>query len=215
MENLSKQELDAIFSKMVNAIDEGVIIVNATKEDMPIIFANEGFYKITNYKSDEIIGKNPKFLIGQDTDTKTIQLIRNCIKMKKKGSFTLINYKKDGTKFWNHFTITPIFDKRNNLTHWIGIERDITLMLDTAKSKSGTQSMVATINTISDLINNFLNYVSYFQHFCGDIPDFNEELLAEFDDVYKIFIKDIRLLYTTVKYKEKKLGNDFSILDFE
>jgi len=215
MKNLSKQGLETIFSKMVNAIDEGVIIVNATQENMPIIFANEGFYKITGYKPDEVIGNNPRFLVGQDTNTETVQLIRDCIKKKLNGSFTLNNYKKDGTKLWNHFTITPIFDNQNNLTHWVGIERDITLILDTTKSESGTQSMVATINTVSDLINNFLNYLSYFRHYCENVPNFNKKLLLEFDDAYNIFIKDIRLLYSIVKYKDKKLGEDFSVLDFE
>ncbi len=215
MKNLSKQELETIFLKMVNSIDEGIIIENAAQEDLPIIFSNEGFYNITGYKPDEIIGKNSRFLIGQDTDTKTIQLINNCIKMKRKGSFTLLNYKKDGTKFWNHFTITPIFDNKKNLTHWIRIERDVTLLLDTTKSNSGTQSMVATINTVSDLINNFLNYISYFKNSCENVSNINKELLTEFDDVYNIFFKDIRLLYNIVKYKEKKLGDDFSVLDFE
>ncbi len=215
MKNLSKHELETIYLKMVNAIDEGIIIVDATQANLPIIFANEGFYKITGYKSDEVIGKNPKFLVGQDTKTETLQLINDYIKKGKNGSFTIINYKKDGSKFWNHFTITPIFDNQNNLTHWVGIERDITLILNITKKESGTQSMTATINTVSDLINNFLNYISYFRNNCDHYPNFDKELLTEFDNAYTIFIKDIRLLYNIVKYKEKRLGEDFSVIDFE
>jgi PAS domain S-box-containing protein len=215
MKDLSKQELDSIFLNMVNVIDEGIIIVDAVQKNMPIIFANEGFYQITGYKPDEVIGKNPRFLIGGYTNKKVFQIIRNCIKKKQNGSFTLTNYKKDGTKFWNHFTITPIFDNENNVTHWVGIERDITLILDTTKSESGTKSMITTIHTISDLINNFLNYLSYFRNYCKDDPNFNKELLSELDDVYNLFIKNIRLLYSIIKYKDKKLNEDFSVLDFE
>ncbi|MCF6271128.1 MAG: PAS domain-containing protein [Melioribacteraceae bacterium] len=213
MKHLSKEELEIIFLRMTNAIDEGILILDAARKNLPIIFANEGFCKITDYKPDEVIGKNPRFLAGQDKNT--IQLVSDCIKMKKKGSFTLVNYKKDGTKYWSHLTITPIFDSQNNLIYWFNIIRDITIILDTLKSKSETQSMVTTINTISDLINNFLNYLSYFRHSCKDVTNFNKKLLAEFDDIYEAFIRNIRILYSAVKYKEKKLSANFSILDFE
>ncbi len=215
MENLPISQFSAIFTKMINQIDEGVLIVDANRKGMPVIFANDGFSKITGYKPEDIIGKNPKFLVGDNSDTKTLKLIRECIKTKVKGSFTVLNYKKNGEKFWNHLTIAPVFDKQNNLTQWIGIERDITLLLKTRQSETETQSMVTTINTISDLVNNFLNYISFFKNSCETIPNIDRDLLNEFDDVYEKFINDIKILYTAVKYKEKKLGDDFSVLDFE
>jgi PAS domain S-box-containing protein len=215
MKNLSKSQLDNIFLNMINQLNEGVLIVDATQKGLPIISANRGFYKITGYKPDEVIGKNPKFLSGKDTDTVTQGLIRDCINKKQNGSFTICNYKKDGTKFWNHFTITPIFDNQHNLTHWVGIERDISLILEIANNKSKSQSMVTTINTLSDVINNFLNYFSYFKQECESNPNVDKELLTELDDVYEKFINDIRLLYMAVKYKDKNLGGDFSVLDIE
>ena len=215
MKNLSKSQLDTIFVSMINQIEEGILIVDATQKNLPIIFANKGFHKITGYESSDVIGKNPKFLIGPKTDIKNNNLIGDCIRKKKRGSFTVLNYKKDGSTFWNHFTIYPILNDQNNVTHWIGIERDITLILETTQDKSNNQSMVTTINTISDFINNFLNYLSYFKQNCESDPNVNKELLAEFDDVYEKFIKDIRLLYTAVKFKEKRISGNFSVLDLE
>ena len=88
MKNLSKSQLDNIFLNMINQLNEGVLIVDATQKGLPIISANRGFYKITGYKPDEVIGKNPKFLSGKDTDTVTQGLIRDCINKKQNGSFT-------------------------------------------------------------------------------------------------------------------------------
>ncbi len=200
---------------MINQIDEGIIVVDATDENMPIIFANKGFCNITGYEQNEVIGCNPNLLTGPDTDTKTSLLVEDCIKKGKQGSFTAINYKKNGIPYWNQFNITPVYNSENNITHWIGISRDVTLFVETTKNKSKDESMIATINTISDLLNNFLNYISYFKQTCSDIPNFDNNLLSEFDDAYEKFISNIRILYSAVKFKNKNLGNNFSVLDLD
>ena len=215
MNRLSALQLNTIFEKMVSLIDEGVVIVDAQNKDMPIIFANDGFTKITGYETREVIGKNPRFLKGPETNSNTANMIRNSLINKKNCTVNILNYKKDGSVFWNHFSITPIFDNFNNVTHWIGIERDITPIMEIIQSKPKEQSMFTTLRTVHDIINNFLNSLFFFRQAIENNSNYDKESLIEFDNVYKVFMEEFQRLSNIEKYKEKKLSDDFSVLDLE
>jgi len=215
MERISLPQLNAIFLKMINLIDEGILIVDASQKDMPIIFANKGFYKKTDYKPNEVIGKNPRFLQGPDTDKKAANMIIDCIRNKRNGSVNVLNYKKDGTTFWNHFSISPITNNQGNVTYWIGIERDITPIIEMVENQSKNRSMNVTIHTVNDLVNNFLNSLFFFKQHLEDCTNPDIKILNEFDDVFNKFKNEFIRLSNIEEYKERKLGDDFSVLDLE
>jgi PAS domain S-box-containing protein len=200
---------------MINQIDEGIMITDANQKDLPIIFVNKGFCKITGYEPNEVIGKNPRFLKGQETDIKASEMISDCIRNKKNGTANILNYKKDGSKFWNHFSISPSINNLGNVTHWIGIERDITPLMEITQSKSEEHSMVVTIHTVNDIVNNFLNSLLLFRESLESCTNSDKIILVEFDNIYNKFLEDFNRLGNLEKYKEKKLGDDFSVLDLE
>jgi len=215
MGKLPTTQWNSIFEGMVHQIDEGILIVDAKQKDMPIIFANKGFYNITGYRPKEVIGNNPRFLKGPETNKKAENLISNCIKHKRNGSITLLNYKADGTTFWNNFSISPIKDSLGKVTHWIGVQRDITELIRIIKGESNDRSMNVTIRTISDILNNFLNSLLFFRQHLADCPHLENKILVEFDDAYGVFKNKFIQLCKIEKYKEKKLDNNFSVLDFK
>jgi PAS domain S-box-containing protein len=215
MRDVTFPQFNKIFEKMINLVDEGILIVDAKQEDMPVIYANYGFSKITGYAAADVIGKNPRFLKGPETDSKTSNLIRECIKTKKNGTANILNYKKDGSVFWNHFSITPIMDEANNVTHWIGIQRDITPIMQMFQSNAKDESMIVTIRTINDIINNFLNSLVLLKQTMEESEGTDKRLLEEFNSEYNDFIQKLKLLSKVEKFKEKKIGNDFSVLDLE
>jgi PAS domain S-box-containing protein len=215
MNILAIAQFEPIFMKMVDLMDEGILIVDAQQEDMPIIFANSGFSKITGYSVSEVIGKNPRFLTGPETNLIASSNIRQCIINKKNASTSILNYRKDGSVFWNHFSITPIFDHLNNVTHWIGILRDITPIMEIVQDKSKDQSMLVTMHTINHIINNFLNSLSLFKEAMENCTGLDKRLIEEFESEHKNLLQKIRLLSSIEKYKEKDLGNGLSILDIE
>ena len=214
MNRLLAAQLYPIFERMVNLVDEGVLITDPNLEDMPIVFANNGFTKITGYDANEVIGKNPRFLRGPETDVNATNKIKSCISNKKNGSVNILNYKKDGSKFWNHFSITPIIDDLGSVTHWIGIERDISPLIELIQNKSNEHSMVVTINTMNDIINNFLNALILFRQTMEDEYK-SKELVDEFDSIYKKFMKDYKQFNQIETFREKKLSDDLSVLDFD
>jgi len=105
---------------------EGIVISDCTQADTPIIYVNNAFTEITGYAYDEVVGKNCRFLQGADTDSSAAQDIRKAIKEQQPCKVEILNYRKDGTPFWNNLSITPVRDDDGQTTHFIGIQTDIT-----------------------------------------------------------------------------------------
>lgn len=101
------------------------MIADAQIKDHPIVYANHAVAKTTGYETKDFIGKNCRFLQGNDRQQKEISIITNAIKKGEPCSVVLRNYKKDGSLFWNEISLTPIFNTQQKLTHFIGIQNDI------------------------------------------------------------------------------------------
>lgn len=111
----------------------GIIIVDAQQPDLPIIYSNAAFTRMTGYTQDEILGKNCRFLQNDDRDQDEIALVSKAINEGEPCRVTLRNYHKDGTLFWNDLSITPLYDKSNRLNYFIGVQNDVTDIQQTKK----------------------------------------------------------------------------------
>ncbi|MCB0208561.1 MAG: PAS domain S-box protein, partial [Anaerolineae bacterium] len=111
----------------INSVAIGVTISDATKPDNPLIFINPAFTSITGYTSEDVLGKNCRFLQGADTDPEVVAKIRQSIEEERSITVEMLNYRKDGTAFWNELSINPIFDELGNLINFVGIQSDVTL----------------------------------------------------------------------------------------
>lgn len=107
----------------LKAISQGVII---TGPDQNIIWMNDAFLAITGHAKEEIMGRNCRFIQGPDTDPETLKALRLALTQGSEFSAEIINYRKDGSSFWNDLTISPTFDDQGQLTHFVGVTRDIT-----------------------------------------------------------------------------------------
>ncbi|WP_163515350.1 PAS domain S-box protein [Gelidibacter japonicus] len=113
-------------SEALQSAGNGILICNALEQDNPIIYFNPAFQILTGYSSEEILGNNCRFLQGDDRDQEGLDVIRAALKNGKSCQVILRNYKKDGTLFWNELYINPIKNKTGLITHFIGIQNDIT-----------------------------------------------------------------------------------------
>ncbi|MFI3198315.1 MAG: PAS domain-containing protein [Methylococcaceae bacterium] len=104
-------------------ISQGVLITN---HEQNILWINGAFTSITGYSRTEILGQNCRFMRGPLTDKKTLNNMRLAIKNNTTFSGEILNYRKDGTLFWNELTISPVFDEQGQLTNFISSTRDIT-----------------------------------------------------------------------------------------
>ena len=104
----------------LSSFKQTFVVSDATQPDYPIIYASSGFYTMTGYSAKEVIGHNCRFLQGPETDPATVEKIRQSVKTGKNFCGRLLNYRKDGTTFWNLLTITPIKDENDKVIKFIG-----------------------------------------------------------------------------------------------
>ncbi len=115
-----------LMKRAIAASSNGIVITDPHQPNNPVIYVNPGYERITGYSAVEIIGKNCRLLQGQGTDPDTKRQIRDAINTQQECHVTIQNYRKDGTPFWNELFIAPVLDSNGYLTHFIGIQTDIT-----------------------------------------------------------------------------------------
>ncbi|HEY9884465.1 MAG TPA: PAS domain S-box protein, partial [Thermosynechococcaceae cyanobacterium] len=108
------------------SVSDGVLITDPHQSDNPIIYSNLAFSRITGYTAAEILGQNCRFLQGADTDRAVVADIRAALDEQREIQTTLLNYRKDGTPFWNELKLAPVLSQQGDLLYFVGIQTDVT-----------------------------------------------------------------------------------------
>jgi PAS domain S-box-containing protein len=120
------EEAMRLRDRALKAIAQGILITDPSQPDNPIIYANEAFERLTGYSRCEVKGLNCRFLQGPATDPSTIEEMRAAIRARRDCSVEVLNYRKDGTPFWNALAIAPVQDACGRVTHFVGVQTDVT-----------------------------------------------------------------------------------------
>jgi PAS domain S-box-containing protein len=115
-----------LFHRALASSRNGVVITDPSQPDNPILFVNSAFEEITGYGAAEVTGRNCRFLHGDDADQPGLEEIRRAVLERREGAAVLRNYRKDGTPFWNELQVFPVRDDFGAVTHFVGIQNDIT-----------------------------------------------------------------------------------------
>ncbi|KAL3631692.1 Phototropin-2 [Castilleja foliolosa] len=117
-------------------LQQTFVVSDATKPDCPIVYASSGFFTMTGYSIKEVIGHNCRFLQGKDTDRNEVDKIRKAAKTGTSYCGRLLNYKKDGTPFWNLLTITPIKNDKGKTIKFIGMQVEVSKYTEGVNDKA-------------------------------------------------------------------------------
>ena len=126
------------------AMDEagvGISIADATEPDTPLIYVNDAFTDMTGYDREAAIGTNCRFLQGAETKEAAVDVIRDAIEHEETRTTELLNYRADGTPFWNELTVTPVAAPDGETSHFIGIQRDVT-------SRKRRERLIGVLNRV-------------------------------------------------------------------
>jgi PAS domain S-box-containing protein len=118
--------LQALRERAVIATDITFTITDPRQPDNPLVWVNPSFTRVTGYESDEVVGRNCRFLQGPATDPEAVTAIRAAVAERRTVTTTLLNYRKDGTAFWNQLSISPVFDGSGDLVSFVGVQTDVT-----------------------------------------------------------------------------------------
>lgn len=131
------------------ALTNGVVITDARKPGHPIIYCNPGFERVTGYTAAEILGRNCRFLQGDDLDQPERQQIRQALQDANPCHVLLRNYRRDGTLFWNELHLAPVFSDDGKLTHFIGVQTDVTALKNAQAEATQHQNALAHFARVS------------------------------------------------------------------
>jgi diguanylate cyclase (GGDEF)-like protein/PAS domain S-box-containing protein len=120
--------LPHLLQTCLDHLNDSILITEAEPFDPPgprIIWANKSFYESNGYTPEEVIGRTPQILQGPETDRNTLDRLRASVEKWESIKVELLNYRKDGTNFWNEFEIVPVADDSGCYTHWVSVQRDV------------------------------------------------------------------------------------------
>ncbi|TKX84926.1 PAS domain-containing protein [Halorubrum sp. SS5] len=166
----------ALKNRALDATGLGVVITDASQEDNPIIYLNEGFEELTGYDEEEVLGRNCRFLQGEDTNPDTVAAIREAVDTGESISTDILNYDADGNSFWNLLEIFPIADETGDITNFVGFQREI----------SDRRAHTEDIESQLDWLGEFGHVLSHDLKTPLSVIQGNLELAQELDDTDRL-----------------------------
>lgn len=119
-----------LLKKAVDSSGEGIVIAEQEGDDTILIYVNKAFERLTGYRAADILYQDCRFLQAGDRDQEGLSTIRQAIRDGQGCRVVLRNYRKDGSLFWNELSITPVCNDADQLTYYIGIQKDVTAQVE-------------------------------------------------------------------------------------
>ena len=125
-ERQARQRELELKEQAMNEASVGIQITDPSQAENPLVYVNDGFEQLTGYTREEALGRNPRFLQGEDTDPEKVARLRDAISAEEPVSLELRNVRKNGTPYWTRISLTPVTDESGALKNFIGIQQDVT-----------------------------------------------------------------------------------------
>lgn len=155
----------------IESLVQGLCITDPCLPDNPIVYVNDSFLRITGYAREEVLGRNCRFLQGPDSDPGSVERLRTAVREEKPCAVELLNYRKDGNKFWNGMSIAPIRNAAGQVTNFVGVQTDITpikLLEEQYRQAQKMEAVGRLAGGVAHDFNNLLTIISgYSQMLLG------------------------------------------------
>ncbi|MCY1345521.1 Blue-light photoreceptor [compost metagenome] len=130
---------------VIDASNDGIVVAEQEGEDNILIYANAAFERLTGFSRDEILYQDCRFLQGADRNQLGLAAIRQALRNRQPCRQILRNYRKDGSAFWNELSITPVFNESDQLTYFIGIQKDVTEQVEARQRVRELEAELASL----------------------------------------------------------------------
>lgn len=125
------------------SVTSGISVASATEKDFPLVYVNPAFEVMTGYSLEDVRGKNCRFLQGEDRDQPGLVQLREALRARQETVAILRNYKRDGTPFWNQLSLSLISDPNGHVTHFVGIQTDVSARITFEEALRDSEKLAA------------------------------------------------------------------------
>ncbi|WP_459557770.1 PAS domain S-box protein [Lacunimicrobium album] len=157
-ERVYTEDMLRVRTRAIDFATNSVLITDARRPEHPIVYANPAFEMLTGYHKDQVLGKNCRFLQGTGTDQSIVAQLREAIQNQMDCHVTLLNYRKDGRPFWNDIHIAPVEDEDGIVSHYIGLQNDVSDRIEYEATLEEARHLADEANRAKD---QFLAHVSH------------------------------------------------------
>jgi len=172
------QARGGVFFAAIEMTRMPMILTDPNLDDNPIVFANKAFLDLTGYEEDEVLGRNCRFLQGAQTDRASVAEMRRTVDTRGSIALEVLNYRRDGSSFWNAVFIGPVYDTDGKLQYFFASQLDVTRRRNTEQSYRQAQKMESIGQLTAGLAHDFNNLLQ--------VVNGNLELLAAARDPERI-----------------------------
>jgi PAS domain S-box-containing protein len=151
---------DDIFFAAVEMTRMPMVVTDPNLPDNPIVFANEAFINLSGYEPEEIIGRNCRFMQGPETNPDTVAALRRALEARTEISIEILNYRKDGSTFWNALFLSPVFNSAGELLYFFGSQLDVSRRHDAEAALRQSQKLEAIGQLTGGLAHDFNNLLT-------------------------------------------------------
>jgi two-component system sporulation sensor kinase C len=195
--NLAPKYRDALEELHLNrrifhSVTSGISVADALLPGLPLTYVNPAFEAMTGYTLAEVQGKNCRFLQGTETSQPAIALIRDALRDQREITVTLKNFRKDGTPFWNELALSPIRNLDGHVTHFVGVQNDVTDRIEVEAALRESEKLAAVgrlASSIAHEINNPLESVMnlvYLAHHADTLEEARRYLLTADGELQRV-----------------------------
>ncbi|NML15544.1 histidine kinase famiy protein [Azohydromonas caseinilytica] len=150
-------ERSGVFFAAIEMTRMPMVITDPNQRDNPVVFINRAFLDLTSYEEAQVLGRNCRFLQGPQTDPETVAEIRTAVAERRAVAVDILNYKADGTPFWNALFVGPVFDPQGKLLYFFSSQVDITRRRNSEQAFRQAQKMEAIGQLTAGLAHDFNN----------------------------------------------------------
>lgn len=151
------QDRGGVFFAAIEMTRMPMLLTDPSKDDNPIVFANKAFLDLTGYEEDEVLGRNCRFLQGAQTDRNAVAELREAVRTRSSIALELLNYRRDGSPFWNAVFIGPVYDTQGKLQYFFASQLDVTRRRNSEQSYRQAQKMESIGQLTAGLAHDFNN----------------------------------------------------------